>query len=103
MIKASVMYPNTEGCKFDMAYYLEKHLPMVLGKLGDACRKSAAEKGIAGGAPGAPAPYIAMGHIYFDSVEAFQAAFGPNAQEILGDIPNFTDTQPVIQISEVKA
>jgi uncharacterized protein (TIGR02118 family) len=43
-----------------------------------------------------------MGHLLFDSVEAFQAAFGPNAQAISADIPNYTDIRPVIQISEVK-
>jgi uncharacterized protein (TIGR02118 family) len=34
-------------------------------------------------------------------VEAFQAAFGPHAKEILGDIRNYTDLKPVTQISEV--
>ena len=62
----------------------------------------AVEQGLAGGAPGAPATYIAMGHLYFDSLEAFQQSFGPHAAVIMADIPNYTDTQPVIQISEVK-
>jgi uncharacterized protein (TIGR02118 family) len=43
-----------------------------------------------------------MGHLYFDSVEAFQAAFGPHAGVIMGDIPNYTNVQPTIQVSEVK-
>jgi uncharacterized protein (TIGR02118 family) len=43
-----------------------------------------------------------MFHLYFDSIEAFQNAFGPHAQAIMGDIPNYTDIQPTIQISEVK-
>lgn len=30
-----------------------------------------------------------------------QAGFGPHAQEIMADIPNYTDLSPVIQISEV--
>jgi uncharacterized protein (TIGR02118 family) len=34
-------------------------------------------------------------------VEAFQAGFGPHAQEIMEDISNYTDQTPVIQISEV--
>ena len=34
-------------------------------------------------------------------VEAFQAGFGPHAEEILGDIPNYTDLAPTLQISEV--
>ena len=102
VIKVSVLYPNTAGCKFDMRYYLDKHMPMVQQKLGAACKRMAVEEGIAGGAPGAPATYVAMGHLYFDTADAFQAAFAPHAQAILADIPNYTNTQPTIQISEVK-
>jgi uncharacterized protein (TIGR02118 family) len=42
-----------------------------------------------------------MCHIHCDSVEAFNAAFGPHAKEILADVPNYTDLQPVMQISDV--
>jgi uncharacterized protein (TIGR02118 family) len=52
--------------------------------------------------PGAPATYVAMGHLYFDSIGAFQSAFAPHPQEIMAGIPNYTNTQPTIQISEVK-
>ena len=52
--------------------------------------------------PGVPAPYIAACHMFFDSVDAFQAAFGPNADAILSDIPNYTNVQPAVQVSEVK-
>ncbi len=102
MIKVSVFYPNEEGKKFDMEYYLNKHIPMVQQKLGDALKGGAVEQGLGGADPGSPATYIAMGHLLFDSVEAFQTAFGPHAQSIMGDLPNYTDIQPTIQISEVK-
>jgi uncharacterized protein (TIGR02118 family) len=102
VIKVSVLYPNTTGCKFDMSYYVDKHMPMVRNKLGPACKGVAVEQGIAGGAPGSPATYVAMGHLYFDSTDAFQAAFAPHAQAILADISNYTNTQPTIQISEIK-
>jgi uncharacterized protein (TIGR02118 family) len=59
------------------------------------------DKGLAGGAPSTPAAYVAMCHIFCDSVDAFQAGFGPHAQEIEADIPKYTDLAPVIQISEV--
>ena len=59
------------------------------------------ESATRGRAPGAPATYVGMCHIYCDSVEAFQNGFGPHAKEIMGDIPNYTDLSPVIQISEV--
>jgi len=101
MIKVSVFYPNKPGAKFDFDYYTAKHLPLVRDKLGAACKGIAADRGLAGGAPGAPAPYVAIAHLYFESVDAFNAAFGPVSGEILGDIPNYTDLSPDLQISDV--
>jgi uncharacterized protein (TIGR02118 family) len=101
VIKVSVMYPNTPGARFDHTYYRDKHMPMVKAKMGAACSSYTVDKGLAGGAPGTPATYVGMCHIFADSVESFQAGFGPNAAEILADIPNYTDIAPVMQISEV--
>jgi uncharacterized protein (TIGR02118 family) len=102
MIKVSVLYPNEEGKSFDMDYYVNRHMPMVQEKLGAACKEVAVEQGLSGGEPGSPATYIAMGHLYFDTVEAFQKSFGPHAQAIEGDLKNYTEIQPVVQVSEVK-
>jgi uncharacterized protein (TIGR02118 family) len=101
VIKVSVMYPNTPGARFDHVYYRDKHMPLLKARMGDACKTYTVDKGIAGGTPDAPATYIGMCHIFCDSVEAFQAGFGPHANEILADIPNYTDQSPVVQISEV--
>jgi uncharacterized protein (TIGR02118 family) len=102
MIKVSVLYPYEKGKKFDMEYYCAKHLPMVQQKAGAACRSVEADQGLSGGEPGTPPGFIAMGHLYFDSIEAFQAAFAPHAAAIMADIPNYTDIVPMLQISEVK-
>lgn len=101
MIKVSVMYANTPGVRFDHAYYRDRHMPLLKARMGDACTRYTVDKGMAGGAPGTPATYVAMCHIYCDSVAAFQAGFGPHAAEIMADIPNYTDVAPVVQISEV--
>jgi uncharacterized protein (TIGR02118 family) len=101
MIKVSVMYPHTPGARFDHAYYLEQHMPLVKARLGDHCKYYTVDKGLAGAAPGAPPTYLAMCHLFCESVEAFQAGMGPHAAEIMGDIPNYTDVAPVIQVSEV--
>ena len=102
MIRVTVVYPNTPGSQFDIAYYCKTHIPLVRRLFGPALKNVAVEQGIAGGTPGSPAPYLAIGQLQFESVEEFQAAFAPCAQEIMADIPNYTNTQPVIQISEVK-
>jgi uncharacterized protein (TIGR02118 family) len=85
-----------------MNYYLAKHFPMVKQKLGSACMNVAVDEGLAGGAPGAAATYVAMAQLALDSINAFQAAFGPHAEAIMSDIPNYPNVQPVVQISEVK-
>ena len=100
MIKVGVFYPLTK--KFDWDYYLNKHTPMIKKLLAPAMKKVDIDQGMAGGGPGAPAAYTAICQLHFDSVEAFQQAFGPHAGAIMGDIKNYTDVQPVVQISEVK-
>jgi uncharacterized protein (TIGR02118 family) len=101
MIKVSVMYPNKPGARFDHDYYRDRHMPLVQRLMGNACKYYTVDKGLAGDAPGTAPTYIAMCHIFSDSMAAFQAAFGPHASEILGDIPRYTDLAPVIQFSEV--
>ena len=101
MIKVSVMYPETPGARFDHAYYRDKHMPLLKARLGEACLYYTIDKGLAGGAPGQPPTYIGMCHVFCDSAESFQAAFGPHAGEIMADIANYTDIAPVLQISEV--
>ena len=97
MIKVSVFYPTQDGSKFDMDYYCKSHIPMVQQKLGAACKGVAVEHGLSGATPGSRPAFVAMGHLYFDTAEAFETAFGPHAQEIMADIPNYTDIQPTIR------
>ncbi|QYY29567.1 MULTISPECIES: EthD family reductase [Cupriavidus] len=101
MIKVNVMYPYTEGARFDHAYYCDRHMPMVKARLGSACAYYTVEKGLAGSASGAPPAFVAMCAFICDSAENFQAAMQEHGAEILGDIANYTDIAPVLQISEV--
>ncbi|HYD75187.1 EthD family reductase [Ramlibacter sp.] len=100
MIKFNVLYPYSEGMRFDHAYYRDKHMPMVAALLGEACRGYTVDRGLAGGAPGAPPPFAAACSVFADSAEQLQAALAPHAAEIMGDISNYTDAKPVIWISD---
>jgi uncharacterized protein (TIGR02118 family) len=101
MIKVSVMYPNGPDARFDEVYYRDRHMPMVKQLMGEACRYYTVDRAPAGASIEANAPFIAMGHLFCDSLDAFQAGFGPHTTQIMGDIPNYTNQKPVIQISEV--
>jgi uncharacterized protein (TIGR02118 family) len=101
MIRVSVLYPNTEGKRFDQDYFANKHISMIVDKVGPAMERCEIDKGLAGMPPGQPAPFVAAVHMFFDSVDSFQGAFGAHTGAIMSDIPNYTDIMPTIQISEV--
>ncbi|MBL0683144.1 EthD family reductase [Aquimarina mytili] len=101
MVKVTILYPNGDGKTFDMDYYSNTHMPMVANVLGDSLKLFKIDKGISGRTPNEPIPYLAIGYLYFDTLSAYQNAFGPNAEKIVGDIPNYTNTQPIVQISEI--
>jgi len=71
MIKINVMYPYTEGARFDHAYYRDRHMPMVKARLGSACAYYTVEKGLAG--RGASPAYVSYRQILV-TAEAGQAA-----------------------------
>lgn len=103
MIKISILYPNNKGARFDLRYYIDKHMPMSIELLSahPGFRGVSVEHGLGGGMPGTDAAYVSMCHYQFDSVENFMAAFTPHAAALQGDIPNYTDIEPVIQVNEV--
>lgn len=102
MIKVSVMYPAKPGAHFDMSYYCAKHIPLVRQLLGPALLNVSVDEGIASLTPGAPAPFFVLCHLSFESVPKFQEAFASHAAQIVGDIPNYTNSEPTVQISNVK-
>jgi uncharacterized protein (TIGR02118 family) len=101
MIKVSVMYPNTPGVQFDHEYYRNTHLPLIKTRMGAGLKYYTIDKGLTGVTPGATVAYVAMCHLMCDSIETYQSSMAPHAQEIRGDIRNFTNQMPVEQISEV--
>lgn len=101
MIKLSVLYPKTKAGTFDIDYYCKKHIIMVRQRLGRACKGLSVDQGLSGPTPGSQPAYFVMGHLLFDSVEDFQKAFAPHAQEIMSDAARFTNVEPIVQISNL--
>lgn len=104
MFRVSVMYAAKDGGKFDFDYYAKKHMTLVRERLGSfGLQRVEVDKGLAGGAPGQAAPYVCSGHLYWNSLEDFQRGMKAHGKELMGDVPNFTNLTPQMQISEILA
>ncbi len=101
MIKVTVLYPNEEGKKFDHGYWTSTHLNIVQTLLGPmGLVNGEMEKGVSGTDPDSPPPFVAVAHLYFNTVDEVHSAFIEHAGTIMSDIPNYTDIKPQFQISE---
>ena len=94
MIRVSMMYPVTDGATFDLEYYNTTHMGDIVKRTPGVVRYEI-DEAIDG-------PYFVIGHIYFESTAALEAATnGPTADEAWADVPNFTNLQPVMQVSRI--
>ena len=94
-----VMCPITETSNFDYDYYFSKHMKIVGETLREHIQSTLITKGIAGG-PDVPAGSYATATMVFEDKSAMDLALS-KIGTALGDIPNFTDTEPVMLIGEV--
>ena len=95
------MYPQTADSHFDMDYYLNSHTPLVKERLTPAGLTGVdLRAGLAGGAPDSPPTYAMICNLSFGSIDELQTAMATHGPELIGDIPNFTNVQPAMQISQ---
>ena len=101
-ITITVLYPNTQGSRFDMDYYVNTHIPLVEEHWGGGKGLTSVKllKGAATADPATPPPYQVIAVLGFESLQAFQAAAKESGALVIGDIVNFTDVGPIVQINE---
>jgi uncharacterized protein (TIGR02118 family) len=93
----TVLYPNKEGAKFDFEYYMEKHIPLANGLLG---HQFVVTKGIASAQGGQPA-FVCSARMEIGKMEEFLPVLVQHVGALQNDIPNYTNTEPVIQFEEL--
>jgi uncharacterized protein (TIGR02118 family) len=86
--------------RFDFDYYVEKHIPMVKAKCADFGLKEVRLMRGSAMVDGAPPKFELIGELVFPSVENLQDVLARHGTEIMGDIPNYSNVQPRIQITE---
>jgi uncharacterized protein (TIGR02118 family) len=102
MITVTVLYRNTDALKFNMNYYLNTHMPLVSKLVGPALKGVLVQHGLSGAAAGSKPEFLVITQLKFDSLEAFQKAFGPHSEAIMGDVPNFCGESPLVQINDIR-
>lgn len=104
MFNICVIYPVQENGIFDFGYYLNTHMPRSIELLSKArgFRRVSVETGFDPDTPELKSNYYAMCHYYFETLEDFMTAFMPHAEQLQGDIKNYTNVEPITQINEVK-
>ena len=100
MYCVSVAYPQTAGGTFDFDYYAQQHMPLVARHVGANAIKAEVRKGLASPDGSAPA-FVCIANFWIKSVPDFQATLAQHGQEIMGDVPNFTNITPILQVDEV--
>ena len=102
MIRVNVIYANKTGARFDFDYYLNQHIQIVRERCHPFGLQSiSVDRGVGGLAPGSPATYACVASLTFASLEGLQQALAAHGAEIMADIPNYTDIEPILQISEI--
>lgn len=103
MVVISMLYPNRTDSSFNRDYYLNIHMPQSIERLSahPGYQGVIVAHGVGGATPGAEPAYVAVCHYFFDSLDDFLKAFEPHAALLQNDMPQYTASEPVIQISNV--
>lgn len=100
-VTLTMQYPAEPGSSFDWDYFLNYHIPLIETALGaQGVNRIKVGLGLSGAAPGEPAAYQAIMIIDFDSMTAFYHRWRNEHHRIMGDIVNFTNARPQVQLSE---
>ena len=102
MIKVSVMYPARPGSTFNWDYYLGEHLRLTHQLLDSrGLVRIEIDRGLGSFPPGATAPYHAVGHLFFRTLDEMQNALGATAAQFIEDERKYAPSGSVVQISEL--
>ena len=101
MIRATFLYPSS-ATRFDYDYYLNKHTPLLRELWTEhGLTNVEISKGLSGLMPGSKPGYVTITVLTFTSIEGLQGALASTGAQVMGDIANFTDCSPEVQLNEI--
>jgi len=100
MIRVTIAYPRVAAASFDHDYYFNRHLPLLIRRIGAAATRMTVERGV-NAAPWPDAPHEVVCTFVCESREAFEAAFFPHIEELQDDMDRCGGAAPLILISDI--
>jgi uncharacterized protein (TIGR02118 family) len=97
MTCVTVTYANKEDGRFDWDYYVNQHVPFVNQLLRTQLVVRKGVVSLDGTAPRA----VCVASIPINSLQEFQEMMAEHGAAIMGDVPNYTNIAPTVQIDEI--
>lgn len=101
MIRLTALYRHSPGAEFDFTYYTSTHMRLARERLREyGMGLVQVEKGMEtldGQAPG----YVCIAHVEFSNLQDLKRGLEAHAEDLMADVPNYTNIEPEVQISEV--
>ena len=91
----TILYPNSDGVRWDVEYYRTHHMPLIMKLYGkEAIKRFELRKGAMDQTGGAPT-YIGSVNIYINDQAAFDAAGKQHGPTLVKDVPHFSSVMPI--------
>jgi uncharacterized protein (TIGR02118 family) len=94
----TILYPNKQGATFDFDYYLNRHIPWARKLSQD--HGTEIRKGISS-PTGGGFPYVCICRFWINSEDEYRTATEKHGKELMADLANFTNIEPIVQIDQV--
>jgi len=92
----TILYPNSDGVRWDVDYYKKGHMPLIMKLYGEkAIKRFELRKGDAGMAPNSKPDFIGTVNIYINDQAAFDAAGKQHTKTLVDDVPHFSSVMPI--------
>ncbi len=106
--RLTILYPAGAGLTFNADYYRDHHLTTIMKLYGKTIQRmelrrvNAPPPPPAGAKPPAGPRYAAAINIWVTDLDAFNANNQKHGKTLTDDVPNFTNSQPVIQFDRIQ-
>jgi len=99
MVRATFSYANGPSTHFDLDYYVERHLPLARRLLNPV--RVEVDRGVSGEERDSAPRYTCVAHLFFATLEDYYEALEAHGDELGRDIPNYTNAELDILVSEM--